>query len=289
MRPKSRSIGAFVSELVSFPLELLDGKIGDRPARPFQAPKRIQTNMLARRERQLLNGFCRIMPAWVTPDHLPILGVVGAVIAAIGFAATHLHPAFYLLASFGVVLNWFGDSLDGSLARYRKIERPRYGYFVDHSVDVLNNLLIIGGLGLTPDVSLAAALFAFSGYLALSIYVFLLNHVSGQLQLTFVNCGPTEIRLGIIAFSLALFVFGPTSLSVMGFVILLPTASVAVLGGVLIVLFIASLLKTARDLAQEEAKSKTVETNRRRDVESVLATPKTFVSQSGAEGTRFAT
>jgi phosphatidylglycerophosphate synthase len=280
-----------VSELVSFPLELLDGKIGDRPARPFQAPKRIQTNMLARRERQLLNGFCGIMPAWVTPDHLTVLGVVGAVISAIGYAATHLHPAFYLLASFGLVLNWFGDSLDGSLARYRKTERPRYGYFVDHSVDVVNNFLIIGGLGLTPDISLSAALFAFSGYLALSIYVFLRNHVSGELQLTFVSCGPTEIRLGIIAFNLALFVFGPTSLAIGGFRISLPTAGVGLFGGVLVVLFVASLVKTARDLARQsetDAGAKAVESGRRRDADSILAAPKTFASQPGADGTRFA-
>jgi len=248
--------------------------------------------MLARRERQLLNGFCRIMPAWVTPDHLTILGVVGSVIAAIGYAATHFHPAFYLLASFGLVVNWFGDSLDGSLARYRKIERPRYGYFLDHSVDVVNNLLIIGGLGLTPHIGLAASLFAFSGYLALSIYVFLLNHVSGELQLTFVNCGPTEIRLGIIAFNLALFVFGPTWLAIGGFRISLPNAGVGLLGGVLIVLFVVSLLKTARDLARQsetEARAKTVESARRREMENVLAAPKTFASNSGVEGTRFAT
>jgi phosphatidylglycerophosphate synthase len=281
-----------VSELVSYPLELRDGKIGDRPARPFQAPKRIQTNILARRERQLLNAFCRIMPAWATPDHLTVLGVIGAAITAIGYAATNLHPAFYLMASLGLAVNWFGDSLDGSLARYRKIERPRYGYFLDHSVDVVNNFLIIGCLGLTPHISLAASLFAFSGYLALSIYVFLLNHVSGELQLTFVNCGPTEIRLGIIAFNLALFVFGPTWLAIGGVRISLPNAGVGALGGVLGVLFVASLLKTSRDLARQsetEARAKPAEGGRRRDSESILAAPKTFVAQPAAEGRRFAT
>ncbi len=158
---------------------------------------------------------------------------------------------------------------------------------------MVNNLLIIGGLGLTPDVSLAAALFAFSGYLALSIYVFLLNHVSGELQLTFVNCGPTEIRLGIIAFNLSLFIFGPTSLAIGGFSIPLPTAGVGILGGVLVVLFVVSLLKTARDLARqsetEEARAKAVESSRRRGLENVSAAPKAFGSQPGAEGTRFAT
>ena len=282
-----------MSELATYPLERLDGIVGDGAAESFQAPKRIQTNLLARRERQLLNGFCRVMPAWVTPDHLTVAGLIGAVMTAIGYAATNRHPAFYLLACLGLVVNWFGDSLDGSLARYRKIERPRYGYFVDHSVDVINNFLIIGGLGLTPDVGSAAALFALCSYLALSIYVFLLNQVSGELQLTFVNCGPTEIRLGIIAFNLALFLIGPTSLSVLGVTIPLPTAGIGILGAVLAIVFVVSLYKTARNLAREsdiEAQAKAAESGRRPGVETISAAPKAFAAPpSPKKGATFAT
>jgi archaetidylinositol phosphate synthase len=272
-----------VPELISQPFELLKTNVTDRRAQPFQAPKRIQTNFLARRERQLLDAFCRVMPEWVTPDRLTVLGVVGSVITAIGYAAVNLHAAFYLLACFGLVVNWFGDSLDGSLARYRKIERPRYGYFVDHSTDVVSNFLIIGGLGLSPHIGMSAALFALAGYLALSIYVFLLNQVSGQFQLTFANCGPTEIRLGIIAFNLALFLIGPTFLSLDGYTIALAPTGVGLLGAGLAIIFVANLYKTARDLArQSEAELRATESGRRRSLESATTAPPTFASEPGS-------
>jgi archaetidylinositol phosphate synthase len=272
-----------VSELISQPFELLKTNIVDRLGQPFRAPKRIQTNFLARRERQLLNVFCRALPAWVTPDRLTILGVMGSVITAIGYAAVNFHSAFYLLACLGLVVNWFGDSLDGSLARYRKIERPRYGYFVDHSTDVVSNFLIIGGLGLSPHIGMAAALFALAGYLALSIYVFLLNQVSGEFQLTFLNCGPTEIRLGIIAFNLALFFIGPTYLSLGGYTIALAPTGVGLLGGALAIIFVLSLYKTARDLArQSEAELRMAESGRRRSHDNASGAPASFASEPGS-------
>jgi archaetidylinositol phosphate synthase len=194
-----------------------------------------------------------------------------------------LHPAFYLVACFGLVVNWFGDSLDGSLARYRKIERPRYGYFVDHSTDVVSNFLIIGGLGLSPHIGMAAALFALAGYLSLSIYVFLLNQVSGQFQLTFLNCGPTEIRLGIIAFNLALFFIGPTYLTLGGHTIALAPTGVGLLGGALAIIFVFNLYRTARDLArQSETESRALESGRRRGLENVSGAPSSFAAKPGS-------
>jgi archaetidylinositol phosphate synthase len=272
-----------VSELISQPFELVKTDVADRQGQPFRAPKRIQTNFVARRERQLLDVFCRVMPEWVTPDRLTILGVIGSVITAIGYVAVNWHSAFYLLACFGLVVNWFGDSLDGSLARHRKIERPRYGYFVDHSTDVVSNFLIIGGLGLSPHIGMAPALFALSGYLALSIYVFLFNQVSGKFQLTFANCGPTEIRLGIIAFNLALFLIGPTYLSFEGYTVPLAPTGVGLLGGGLAIIFVMNLYKTARELArQSEAESRAAEGGRRRGLENVAAATTTFASEPGS-------
>jgi archaetidylinositol phosphate synthase len=257
-----------VSELISQSFELPKTNGAEPRAQTFRAPKRIQTNFLAQRERQVLNAFCRVLPEWVTPDRLTVLGVIGSLVTAIGYAAVNWHSAFYLLASFGLVVNWFGDSLDGSLARHRKIERPRYGYFVDHSTDVVSNFLIIGGLGFSPHIGMAPALFALAGYLALSIYVFLLNQVTGQFQLTFANCGPTEIRLGIIAFNLALFLIGPTYLSLMGHRIALAPTGVALLGGGLAIIFVVNLYKTARDLArQSENEQKAAESDTRRSLE----------------------
>jgi phosphatidylglycerophosphate synthase len=105
-----------------------------------QSPKpldRIQENWLAVKERRLLNWLCARMPAWVTPDKLTILGMIGAFMIFIGYVGSNLAYPWLILAIAGYVVQWFGDSMDGSLARHRRIERPSYGYFIDHSCDGL--------------------------------------------------------------------------------------------------------------------------------------------------------
>lgn len=107
------------------------------PPQAATPPVRIQQNILARGERRLLNWICPRLPGWVTPDQLTTLGFLGAVMVAMGYMLSWLGPAWLSLSVAGYVVHWFGDSLDGSLARWRRIERPSYGYFVDHSVDGL--------------------------------------------------------------------------------------------------------------------------------------------------------
>jgi archaetidylinositol phosphate synthase len=167
---------------------------------------RVQANIVARHERRALDWMCEHMPAWVTPDGLTLGGVVGASIAFAGYWGTRLDPAFVWLATFGIVVHWFGDSLDGSLARFRRCERPSYGYFLDHSVDGLCNLVIVGGLGISSFVRLDVALFVLCGYYLLCMYVFLYNHVTGVFRLSFLALGPTELRIGLIAINAWFFV-----------------------------------------------------------------------------------
>ena len=100
-----------------------------------ESHKRVNDILLGPIERPALNWLAAHMPAWMTPDGLTIIGVIGAVIILVSYGLSNLEPAFLWLASFGFFVNWFGDSLDGTLARYRKIERPKYGFFVDHTVD----------------------------------------------------------------------------------------------------------------------------------------------------------
>ncbi len=169
---------------------------------------RVQGNIVARRERQLLTWLCSRLPSAVTPDGLTILSVAGAAVAFASYVASRWHPGWLWLASLGIVANWFGDSLDGSLARHRRIERPVYGYFLDHTVDALNNLLMMAGLGFTTGVSMAASLFALLGYFLLCIYVFINNHLSGVFQLSFLWGGPTELRMAIVLINTAM-VFAP--------------------------------------------------------------------------------
>ena len=213
---------------------------------------RIQHNILARSERRLLNYLCARMPRWVTPDKLTSLGVAGALVTFAGYVLTNLAPAFLLLAIAGYAIQWFGDSMDGSLARFRAIERPRFGYFIDHSCDGLTTLLILAGIGLSPYVRLDVALIALGGYLLLSIHAYLAARVLGELKLSYFNAGPTELRFALIAMTIAMLtlgagrgVFGKVS----GFDLLV--------GGVglgLIAMFVVQTIVTARRLnAQEPA------------------------------------
>lgn len=170
--------------------------------------KRIQTNVIALKERQLLDWLCTKLPAWLTSDKLTILGIAGAVLVFASYVASRWNPAFLWLASLGFVVNWFGDSLDGSVARYRRNERPIYGYFLDHTVDAINNLLIMGGIGLTLHVRMDIALFTLVGYYLLCMYVFINNHLSGVFQLSFWGFGPTELRICLIAIDTGMYFAG---------------------------------------------------------------------------------
>src|SRR5690242_935412 len=96
---------------------------------------RVQQNVLARSERRLLTWICSKLPLWVTPDKLTTTGMIGAVMIFFGYALSSFAVDWLYLALAGYAVQWFGDSLDGSLARYRHIERPSYGYFIDHSCD----------------------------------------------------------------------------------------------------------------------------------------------------------
>jgi phosphatidylglycerophosphate synthase len=169
---------------------------------------RVQSNIVARQERHLLNYICARLPAWVTPDGLTLLGVAGAFTVFAGYAGSRYDPWFLWLATLGYVIHWFGDSLDGSLARHRRIERPKYGYFLDHSVDAFCNFFIMTGLGLTLYVRMDVALFVLIGYYMLCMYVFLNNHVTGMFQLSFLALGPTELRIGLIGINTWMFTEG---------------------------------------------------------------------------------
>jgi phosphatidylglycerophosphate synthase len=179
-----------------------------QPPKSLAPINRIQENVLARSERRLLNWICARMPAWVTPDLLTGIGMVGAFMVFGGYLASNLHVDWLWLAIAGYAVQWFGDSTDGSLARFRQIERPRYGYFLDHSCDGLATTLVVVGIGLSPYVTLEWALVALAGYLLLSIHAFLSVRVLGELKLSYLNAGPTELRFMLIALTLAMMWFG---------------------------------------------------------------------------------
>ncbi len=178
--------------------------------------KRIQANMIATSERKLLTWLSARLPLWVTPDRLTALGVAGALLVLVAQIASRHDRWMFWLASCGLVIHWFGDSLDGSLARFRRIERPIYGYFLDHTTDALCMFLILVGFGLTSYVRMDVALFALVGYFFLCMYVFINNHVTGVMQLSFIGFGPTEIRLCLIGINTWMFFSGRLEFAIGG-------------------------------------------------------------------------
>ena len=211
---------------------------------------RVQENVLARAERQILNLLCARMPRWITPDGLTAIGMVGAVMIFAGYVASNLGDAWLWLAIAGYVVHWFGDSMDGSLARFRSIQRPRYGYFLDHSCDGLATALVVAGIGLSGYVALEVALVALAGYLLMSIHAFLSVRVLGELKLSYVGAGPTELRLVLIGLTLAMIAAGPEPVLLGVFTWF--DVFVGTVGGFLILLFVLQTLATARRLAKEE-------------------------------------
>lgn len=181
---------------------------------------------------------------------LTFFGMAGALLIFLGYTLSNLDEHWLWLAIAGYVVQWFGDSTDGSLARFRVIERPRYGYFLDHSCDGLATTLVVVGIGLSPYVALEVALVALAGYLLLSIHAFLSVRVLGELKLSYLNAGPTELRFLLIGLTLAMMFFGrgPGWFgSISGFDIFVGTV-----GTILVSLFVIQTAVTSRRLAKVE-------------------------------------
>ena len=170
--------------------------------------KRVHDMILGPLERPALQWLAARQPAWVSPDTLTGIGVVGSLIIFFSYWLTNRDPVFLWLASLGFVINWYGDSLDGTVARFRKIERPKYGFFVDHTVDSYSMVVVFVGLGLTAYVRLEIAALACIGYLLMSILSYISAFVSGKFQISYARIGPTEMRLFIIIANTLIFFYG---------------------------------------------------------------------------------
>jgi phosphatidylglycerophosphate synthase len=176
----------------------------------FKAALRSQTSLLAPLERVSLNWLAKKLPTWVMPDHLTLLGLAAMFLAGVSYAAASWWPPFLLLANLWLAVNWFGDSLDGTLARYRNQQRPRYGFYVDHVVDAFGTLFIACGLALSGYMSWIVALAALVAYSILSINVYLATYTIGTFKLSFYKLSPTEMRI-LLAIGNTVAFFNPTT------------------------------------------------------------------------------
>jgi len=209
--------------------------------------KRELTCWLADPERRLLRAVATRLPAAVHSDHLTALGILGAVGVGAAYALSRCNAEWLWVASACLVVQWLGDSLDGTLARVRGAERPRYGYYLDHVVDAFSTSVIGVGLGLSPYVQLGVALGVVIVYLALSINVYLEANVFGVFRLAYGRIGPTEVRIILIAANATLALAVPGRM-----VTAVATGTVGLLGICMLGMLLARVASNLRTLSRQE-------------------------------------
>jgi archaetidylinositol phosphate synthase len=208
--------------------------------------------LLARHETRVLDWIARRLPSWVTPNHLTGLGVVAAVGIAAAYLLSNGDKTWLWAASALLVVHWLGDSLDGTLARVRRIERPTYGYYLDHLVDALATAVIGLGLGLSPYMLLSVGLVIVIVYLVLSINTYLETYAFGVFTLGYGRLGPTAARLGLIVLNtlLALGVGLGLGIGELGLT-LLDLIGLAI-AGLMVATLVARAARNLRVLAERE-------------------------------------
>jgi len=164
----------------------------------FHAAEREQRSVLAPLERAALQGLSRRMPGWVNSDHLSVLGLVAMFMAGVCYAASKHNPLMLHLVNLCILLNWFGDSLDGTLARYRDRQRPRYGFYVDHIIDTFGTMFLIYGLAMSGYMSERVAAALLTVFFMLAINSYLAAYALGVFKISQWKMGPTEMRLLLI-------------------------------------------------------------------------------------------
>jgi archaetidylinositol phosphate synthase len=150
---------------------------------------------LATTEKRILVWLARQMPSYVNSDHLTLLGFLGILLAGISFGVSSRDKRTLLLVVVGLAINWFGDSLDGTLARVRDRQRPRYGYYTDHVLDLIGTSVLVLGMSLSGFMSPLVGFGFLIAYLMVMAEVFLSNHVQRVFRMSFMGFGPTELRI----------------------------------------------------------------------------------------------
>jgi archaetidylinositol phosphate synthase len=183
------------------------------PTAAFQEAKREQVSLFAPAERRLLLWLAHRTPRWINSDHLTALGLLSLLGAGLSYWYARDSHAGLSLATTFLALNWLGDSLDGTLARVRNRQRPRYGFYVDHIVDAFGTFFLLGGLALSGYMSAPIAAGLLIAYFMLSIEVYLATYTIGTFHLSFWKFSPTELRILLAIGNLALLYHPQVSLA----------------------------------------------------------------------------
>ena len=216
--------------------------------------KRLNFSFTAKVEGIILNKIVKVLPDWVTPDLLTLL----AFLAAIGGYVFYLLSANNLIFLWGVnlclLIHWFGDSLDGKLARFRKDERPKYGFYVDHMLDAVSAALFLGGLTSSALTLTSAWIWILALMLLCMVHVFLKSKVSGVFELSIGPAGPTESRILLFLVNVFIIYSGNPSLF-----IIIPLTLLDIIGwigvGIFLLLLIPEIVKTTISLNKTDRSS----------------------------------
>jgi phosphatidylglycerophosphate synthase len=208
-------------------------------------------SLLAAPEKRLLIAIARRLPPWINSDHLTLLALTAMAVAGVGYALIGWDLRARWLVVAALAVNWFGDSLDGTVARVRQTERPRYGFYVDHVVDIAGSALLFAGLAASPFMSAPIALAVLVAYLLVSAEVYLATAVHYVFRMSFAGVGPTELRILMATGTMMLPGDPRVNLGPLGQWQLFDVGGLVAAAG-LLVAFAASVVRNTRDLARLE-------------------------------------
>jgi len=220
---------------------------------PERASSHVRQNdgLLARLERQVLERIARRLPNWINPDHLSALGLASMAAAGAAFAAFQWNAAIAAAAVVAALAaNWFGDSLDGTVARVRCTERPRYGYYVDHVIDLAGTAFLFTGMSLSGLMNPLVALALLGAYLLVCAETYLATHATGVFRMSYIGFGPTELRILLAAGALKAAQGASVTIAGIGIRLFDAGAVVAITG--LAVTFIVAAARNTRALYRAE-------------------------------------
>ena len=223
---------------------------GEKAVQGFRDAIRIQESLTSGIEHKALLWLAARIPSPIGPDHLTCLGFAAMLLAGGSYVLARSHPVGLLLATVFLAVNWFGDSLDGTLARVRHRQRPRYGFYVDHMIDSIGGLFLIGGLGASGYIHWQIALGMLIAFLLLSIESYLGAYTLGDFRLSFAKFGPTEIRILLGLGNIVLWLHPQASVFGLSWRLFDFGGSVAI-GGMALMLVVAAAWHTAKLYKQE--------------------------------------
>lgn len=206
---------------------------------------RIQTSILNAAEKKALVWMAERLPKSITSDMMTGVGIIGAFLIGLGYALTNVSIHFLWLSTFGLLVNWYGDSLDGTVARVRHKQRPVYGYYLDHTVDAVNEAMMFIGAGLAPFFDLRITLVALVLYLMLTLNVSMNAHLRSEFRLTYAKLGPTEFRIIIAIANTVMWCFRGSILTSP-----VPNWFITAVAAALLVIYVATTIKDARYFAR---------------------------------------